>query len=424
MSFEKMTLHRRVEAVNIDCMRNKDFALLSGIICMGKSDVKDELPTAGTDGKNKYYGADFIKDMTRKQLRYLVLHENFHVALKHCIAYRPLEDRFGAPLCNVAMDYVVNGLIEELDPALNFVDRPTAVPPLVDAKYKGMSFPQVLKSLVDDMKAQGLDPEQMKKDADAMQKALEEMLGKCLDEHMHGDAEGDGDGGDDGDGKGGMSEKAIAKLSKDIDDANHQGALLAQKMRGNGAGGRDIFELAAERATNWQDALRDFLSSVCQGDEQSRFCPPNKRLLASGFIMPSHFTETIGEIVIACDTSGSMHTYYSTIFGEIARICSSVRPEGVRVLWWDTSVCGDQEFKPDQYDQIATLMSPKGGGGTVVSCVAKYIAKKKLTPKCVIYLTDGYIESEYEVPKLPVLFGVVDNDDFVPHTGKVVRIKP
>lgn len=415
MSFEKMTLHRRVEAVNIDCMRNKDFALLSGIICMGKSDVKDELPTAGTDGKNKYYGADFIKDMTRKQLRYLVLHENFHVALKHCIAYRPLEDRFGAPLCNVAMDYVVNGLIEELDPALNFVDRPTAVPPLVDPKYKGMSFPQVLKSLVDDMKANGQDPEQMKKDADAMQKALEEMLGKCLDEHMHGDAEDDDKE---------MTEQEINKLSKDIDDANHQGALLAQKLRGDGKGGRDIFELAAERATNWQDALRDFLSSVCQGDEQSRFCPPNKRLLASGFIMPSHFTETIGEIVIACDTSGSMHPYYSTIFGEIARICSTVRPEGVRVLWWDTSVCGDQEFKPDQYDQIATLMSPKGGGGTVVSCVAKYIAKKKLTPKCVIYLTDGYIESEYEVPKLPVLFGVVDNDDFVPHTGKVVRIKP
>jgi predicted metal-dependent peptidase len=310
---------------------------------------------------------------------------------------------------------VVNGLIEELDPALNFVDRPTAVPPLVDAKYKGMSFPQVLKSLVDDMKAKGLDPEQMKKDADAMQKALEEMLGKCLDEHMHGDAEDDDKE---------MTEQEINKLSKDIDDANHQGALLAQKLRGDGKGGRDIFELAAERATNWQDALRDFLSSVCQGDEQSRFCPPNKRLLASGFIMPSHFTETIGEIVIACDTSGSMHPYYSTIFGEIARICSSVRPEGVRVLWWDTSVCGDQEFKPDQYDQIATLMSPKGGGGTVVSCVAKYIAKKKFTPKCVIYLTDGYIERDYEVPKLPVLFGVVDNDDFVPHTGKVVRIKP
>lgn len=161
MSFEKMTLHRRVEAVNIDCMRNKDFALLSGIICMGKSDVKDDLPTAGTDGKNKYYGAEFIKDMTRKQLRYLVLHENFHVALKHCIAYKALEDRFGGPLCNVAMDYVVNGLIEELDPSLQFVERPTAVPPLVDPKYKGMSFPQVLKSLVDDMKEQGHDPEQM-----------------------------------------------------------------------------------------------------------------------------------------------------------------------------------------------------------------------------------------------------------------------
>ena len=41
-----------------------------------------------------------------------------------------------------------------------------------------------------------------------------------------------------------------------------------------------------------------------------------------------------------------------------------------------------------------------------------------------IYLTDGYIEHDYRVPQLPILWGLVDNDDYTPHTGKVVRIQP
>jgi hypothetical protein len=59
-----------------------------------------------------------------------------------------------------------------------------------------------------------------------------------------------------------------------------------------------------------------------------------------------------------------------------------------------------------------------------VSCVADYIAEKQYKPKAVIYLTDGYIESDFRVPQMPLLWGLVDNDTFTPHTGKVLRIKP
>ena len=195
-------------------------------------------------------------------------------------------------------------------------------------------------------------------------------------------------------------------------------------MRGDEAGGRDILGTAQERVTNWRDALQDFINSVCVGDENSRFCPPNKRLLASGFIMPSHFDETIGEIIIACDTSGSMHWAYPIVFGEVARIVQNTRPDSVRMLWWDTSVCGDQTFKPEQYPDIAKALAPKGGGGTVVSCVADYIDEHKIKAKAVIMLTDGYIESDYRMTDMPTLWGVVENDDFVPRAGKVMRIKP
>lgn len=395
-SFEKMTLNQRIQAVNIDCMRHPQFALLAGVICMGTSEVVEGVPTAYTNGKNKKYGAEFIKPLTRKQLRYLVLHENFHVALKHCVMpfYNDLCKKYGHRINNIAMDFVVNALIEELDPDFKFVERPTATL-CIDRKYFGMSYVQVLKDLLKNAK--------------------------------EGDGSGEGDGiplDDHEMSPDDMSVEEREALGKQIDDANRQGELMSRKLRGEGKGGRDVFGHAQDRQTNWRDALQDFITAICQGDENSRFCPPNKRLLASGFVMPSHFTETVGDIVIAPDTSGSMHGYYPVVFGEIARVCNNVKPDSVRVLWWDTSVDGDQTFKPHEYDNIAKLMKPVGGGGTIVSCVADYVDQHKINAKAIIYLTDGYIESDYRVPNMPVLFGVVDNEDFVPHTGKVVRITP
>lgn len=389
MTFENLTLTQRVQAANIDCMRHPKFALLSGVICMGKSEVKEGLPTAATDGKNKYYGAEFIKPMNRKQLRYLVLHENFHVALKHCILFKDWTKR--APqLTNIAQDFVVNALIEELDPDFKFVERPTESL-CIDAKYKGWSFPQVFNDLI--------------KDADIVERHVP------LDEHGEGDEDGEPRDAD-----------AEEKLGKQIDDANRQGEMIARKLAGKEGGGRDIFGLAKERVTNWRDPLQDFIQAVCAGDDNSRFCPPNKRLLASGFVMPSHFSETIGELVIAADTSGSMTGYYPVVFGEVARICQHVKPESVRVLWWDTSVCGDQVFKPDQYDQLATLMKPKGGGGTTPDVVVKYISKHKIDAKAIVWLSDGYLGCADPVTPMPSLWGIVDNDEFVAAHGKTLHI--
>ena len=390
MSFEKMTLNQRIQAANIDCMRHPKFALLANVIMMGKSEVTDKLPTAATNGKDKLYGAEFIRDMTRKQLRYLVLHENFHVALKHCVLYRDIKKKWARKV-NMAQDYVINGLIEEMDPQMHFVERPTKVKPLVDAKFNGMSFQQVFNRLLDAPEDEG------------------EGGGgdNPFDEHIDADD---------------MTHEEQQELVKHIDDANRQGQMLARKLAGKDGGGRDIFGLAADRSTDWISALREFISSVSTGDDNSRFAPPNKRLLAAGFILPSHFTETIGEVIIAADTSGSMHPYYKELFGEVAAICAQVKPAAVRVLWWDTAVCADQSFSASDYDQIATLLRPKGGGGTTPQVVVDYIAKHKIDAKAIIWLSDGYIGCTDPVTTMPSLWGVVGNDDFVARNGKTLHI--
>lgn len=399
MSYEKMTLNQRVQAANIDCMRHPKFALLSGVIMLGKSEVSDKIPTAATNGRDKKYGADFIAPLTRKQLRYLVLHENFHVALKHCILFKNYTRKMPR-LTNIAQDYVVNALIEELDPEFKFVERPTPTL-LIDRKYFGWSFPQVLNDLI-----------------------------------KNGKKEPQGGDGDDGGGNGDFDEPIDAhedgefddspaeqeKLGKQIDDANRQGEILARKLAGKEGGGRDILGTAVERTTDWKQALQEWISSISAGDDNSRFCPPNKRLLASGFVMPSHFTESVGELILAVDTSGSMYPYYKLLFGEIARICQTTKPAGVRVLWWDTAVCGDQQFKPADYEQIASLMSPKGGGGTTPDVVVDYIREHKIDARAIVWLSDGYLGCDTPNTPMPSLWGIVENDSFVPTHGKLLRI--
>ena len=396
MTFEKMTLNQRIQAANIDCMRHPQYALLSGVICMGKSEVSKTIPTAATNGRDKKYGEAFIQPLNRKQLRYLVLHENFHVALKHCILYRR-ETKAMPRLANIAQDYVVNALIEELDPEFTFVERPSPTL-LIDRKYFGWSFPQVLNDL---LKQGRKEPDKDGNGGDGYD------FDEPIDVHedpVFDDAEDE------------------QQHIKNVDDANRQGEMLARKLAGKGKGGRDIFGTAKERTTNYVEAMQDWLVSVCSGDENSRFCPPNKRMLASGYIMPSHFNETVGELILAPDTSGSMSPYYRLIFGEIARMLSQVRPEAVRILWWDNEVCGDQVFKPVDYEQIATLLKPQGGGGTTPQVVVDYILHHKINAKAIVWLTDGYLGCDTPNTPMPSLWGVVENETFVPTHGKLVRI--
>lgn len=395
MTFEKMTLNQRIQAANIDCMRHPQYALLSGVICMGKSEVSKTIPTAATNGRDKKYGEAFIQPLNRKQLRYLVLHENFHVALKHCILYRK-ETKAMPRLANIAQDYVVNALIEELDPNFTFVERPSPTL-LIDRKYFGWSFPQVLNDLI---KQGRKEPD---KDGNGDGYDFDEPI-DVHEDPVFDDAEDE------------------QQHSKNVDDANRQGEMLARKLAGKGKGGRDIFGTAKERTTNYVEAMQDWLVSVCSGDENSRFCPPNKRMLASGYIMPSHFNETVGELILAPDTSGSMSPYYRLIFGEIARMLSQVRPEAVRILWWDNEVCGDQVFKPADYEQVATLLKPQGGGGTTPQAVVDYILHHKINAKAIVWLTDGYLGCDTPNTPMPSLWGVVENETFVPTHGKLVRI--
>ena len=398
MSYKDLTPAERITATHVAFMRDADFSLLAGTCMIGKSTIVTDMPTAATDGRDKMYGEAFVARLTMQQLRYLVAHENLHVMLRHCTEYNAICRKYPQE-SNMAQDYCITGMIEEMDNGRGFVQRPTDPAPLIDVKYKGMSWLEILQDLLKNPPPP--NPQGGKGQP------------QTLDQHIQS-TPGSGE-------PGAMTEAEGKELAKQVQDAINQGAIMQTKLRGDKAGGAKLSGFQ-ERKTDWRTPLRKFISEICEGDEQSRFNPPNRRMQASGFLLPSHFSESTGEIIIACDTSGSMGGVYPLVFGEVARICQTVTPESVRVIWWDTEVAGVQRFLPKDYPQIGKVLAPEGGGGTVVSCVADYIAEHKLKPKACIMISDGYIESSYRVPDCPMLWGIVDNANFSPRKGKVLHL--
>ena len=293
MAFKDLSPHERIVAVHVDIMQHKDFSLLGGVTQVGNVHCGEVLPTAGTDGCDVWYSVAFIEPMTRKQLRYLVLHENLHKALHHCTEYIPLKAKYPNIFAQ-AIDYVVNGTIEEMDPTLDFVERPTSVEPLVDPKYFNMSVLQVMKELLN-------NPPPFKGSGSGQPGAGQP--GGPMDVHMDPK-----DGGSDPADKT-AAEAAAKALKQAITDAVNQGAIVSAKLRGEGGGGQKLSGFQ-ERNTDWRSPLRRFIQDRCEGDDQSTFAPRSRMYVPHDICMPSHFSEATGELKIGRASCRERVWYY------------------------------------------------------------------------------------------------------------------
>ena len=391
-----MTEEDRVKKAHIALMRHPETALYSGVMMMGETSIDDNpKTTAYTDGVNKRYGRKFLEVVCKDQLEVngLVLHENLHIALRQMLHHRDLWDD-DAKLANKAADFVVNSII------MNLKDKSLAKLPeggCYDPRFDNMNTREVYRIL-----------------------------------KKEGGGGGGGGGGGSGNNESGgddyqfdehdvgkrMTPEEMKDMDGRIDRALREGALLAGRLGVDIP--RSITEIL-EPKIDWRDALRDFVTSSCKGKDEYTWRRFNRRLLPNDLYMPTVESETIGEIIVAIDTSGSIGQEQINEFAsELVSICDSVSPESVRILWWDTRVHGEQVFT-DNYSAIGEMLKPLGGGGTEVGCVSKYINKQNLKPECVLVFTDGYVENSptWSITS-PTLWLVTLAKDWVPPAGKKV----
>jgi len=385
-----LTAEQRIERAHIDLMKSPLFVAYSGILMIGEAKVKDDIPTASTNGRDVHFGREFVESLNDADLRGVIIHEAKHKMYRHLLTWKHLS-KINHDKANRACDYVINAeIIEESENSSRFITLPKGG--LYDPKFKGMDSGQVFHLLPDDDGGEGGGGG-----------------GQGFDEH-------DWEGAEE------LTEAEKSDLAQEIDQAIRQGAILAGKV--GGSLNRSFDDLMSAKV-NWKDALREFISAVCQGKDDSTWRKPNRRWLQHDIYMPSTISETTGRIVVAIDTSGSIQGAILTRFlSEVSAIMENVNPEQVDLLYWDSEVAGHEVYGLNDADKMRTSTKPKGGGGTTPSCITKYMRKHKIDPVCAIVLTDGYVGNDWGGTwNCPVLWTIVGNKNANPTTGSAIHME-
>lgn len=407
-------IERKLKKNKIALMRDSRFALWSGIMMVGKTQVVDEIPTAATNGRDEFYGREFIKNLPDKQLRFVILHENLHKAYRHLTLWRKLYKE-NPRLANAACDYVINLQIVGYDPTETFIEFPRKPDGsrlgLYDERFKGLHTKQVF----DILKQERQGGQKGEKGEGGENGDPSGSGGESFDEH-------DWEGAEE------LSEAEKKELEREIDQAIRQGQIAHAKAVGKNAGNlnRELGELL-EPKINWRELLREFVSSVCSNKDMSSWRRVNRRFIGSDIYMPTLIGERVGRIAIGIDTSGSISGEELNAFlSEVGAICQTVRPEKIDLIYWDSGVASHEVYDDGNIDSLVYSTKPKGGGGTDPTAMMRYLKDENIQPECIIQLTDGEIYdwgSEWNAPIMWAILNHYRRDHIYAPIGKTVHIE-
>lgn len=390
---------RRIQKAHIALMRNPKFALYSGILMVGKVEIDDDFSTAATNGRDCKYGRKFVKSVNDKELAFVILHENMHKAYQHLTVWKKLYKE-NPQLANMACDYVINIELHDYDPQQTTIampkDKDGNLLGLLDERFRGMNSKQVFDILKQECKGGGGSGQG----------------GGGFDQH-------------DWDGADSLTKEEKEQLGKEIDAALRQGIMAAKKVgkeKGSGVN-RELQDLL-EPQVDWRDELRDLVKTMCRTKDKSSWRRINRRFLAGGdTYMPSMIGETVGRILLGVDTSGSIGDELKAFMGEVKFLAEELRPEGIDLLYWGSSVVQHETYAMHELDGLISSTRPKDGGGTSPSCVTDYIEEQKLKPEICIMFTDGVVGDDWGGNwPTSVLWCVVGNKSAVASTGKTIHV--
>lgn len=145
----------------------------------------------------------------------------------------------------------------------------------------------------------------------------------------------------------------------------------------------------------------------------------NRKFLPHNIILPSIYSENLGDIYLALDESASVEDKdYELYLGALQDIRTRLEPTSMTVIGFTTEVTKVVDINDiqDIEDLKARTM-----GGTYIPCVFDYIKTKRLIPKVLIVFSD--MESALpEKPSYDVIWICVNNSNWKPPYGKVIYV--
>lgn len=131
--------------------------------------------------------------------------------------------------------------------------------------------------------------------------------------------------------------------------------------------------------------LRRFLTMSSRNDYS--WSRPNRRFVEAGVYVPSLRSESVGEVCIGIDTSGSVsNDVVSRFLGFVNSVLLEVKPEKAWLLQCDAAIASAACFGAGE--ALPREVNVKGRGGTDMRPIWAWQRHRKLKPVCTIVLSD------------------------------------
>lgn len=390
-----MNVERKFKAIKIGLMRSDQFGLLRGVAMHGRTILTTSVPTAATDGRDCWFNPDFLFNQITngdKGIAYVMVHEWLHKAGMHFVTYQNLRER-NAMATNVAADYWINDRIELADPQHVLTEMPQDANGkpigLHDIKYRDWTIKRIFNDIMENAEKHG--------------------GGGGFDDH-------------DWEGAKKLSKEEAKQLKQDVTEAIRQGIHAGKRA---GAGGLQdalgLEELITPKV-DWRDALRMFMTPTFRKKERSTWRRPNRRYLHQDIVMPTLEGNSVNELVLGRDTSGSMWGDRMTaVTSEMVGLAQNLSIDKIHVIDWDGEVENHEIYNSDTFKNAPELRTAHGGGGTDPTCVSDYLSKNNIKPDAVVMLTDGEICS-WGNWTTPVLWAITNEANITAPVGKTINI--
>jgi len=340
------------------------------------------IPTAATDGRSLLYNPAFVEWIVKQHqlagLQTIIAHEVMHAALHHCFrrgSRKPI-------LWNVATDLAVNDLLRQS----GFSILPGM---LYDRRFADMSAEAVYDLL--------------QKDPGCRVSVLQS-AGSSSD--------------NSGDHSLWGNSQSAADLEAQWKTALSR-AVQAQKMSSGHGSLPGVLERLIEDILyprlDWRQVLASFLQPV---KADYSFLSPDRRF--DDIFLPDFNVDSVEEVVVAIDTSGSTYKCVSAFLAEVRGILASFPQVSGYLVQCDAQI---QDWQPlDEYELRSAKL--KGFGGTDFRPVFEEIDKRGIDPTALVYLTDGYGYYPAHQPHYPVLWVLTcePTDGYHPPFGQVIQL--